>query len=91
MPHDGLCRFAELGGRCVADPGKVTGTLDARHLHSKADAEERDLSFAGEFDAGDLAFAAPLTETAGDKDSVQRLQFGDDIKSGCSNNSASIH
>src|SRR5262245_30658723 len=37
-----LGRFAELGRRGLADPRLVPRRLDARHLHAKADAEERD-------------------------------------------------
>src|SRR5947209_2344320 len=68
--HDRFCRCTELGGRGVADAGEVPRTLDARHLHSEADAEEGDLALPGKLDARDLAFAAALAETARDEDSV---------------------
>src|SRR3546814_19221189 len=53
---------AEFGTRRFFDAARVPRRLDARHLHAQADAEEGDVPFAREADAGDLAFGPALAE-----------------------------
>src|SRR3990172_3002074 len=48
--------------------------LDHRALHSKADAEVRDISFPRVFYGGDLAFHTAYTEPAGDEDPVHAFK-----------------
>src|SRR4051794_10315143 len=77
---DRFGRLSELGGRGFADPGLVSRRLDARHLHTQANAEERDVALTGEFDRRDLALAATLAESAGDENAMQRLELGRDLR-----------
>src|SRR5690606_9847039 len=71
--------LAELGGRGAFDAGRVAGSFDAGHLHSKANSEERDFPLASEPDAGDLALASALAEPAGYEDSVEWLELGGEL------------
>src|SRR5687768_6714310 len=54
-------------------------TLDARHLHAEAYAEERHLAFLGETDRGNLAFGSAFAESARDENAVHWLEPGGDL------------
>src|SRR5690606_14945488 len=68
--HRVRCVLAELRGVRAFEAYHVPGELDRRALHAQADAEERDLPFAGEADCFDLALDAALAETAGNQQPV---------------------
>src|SRR5689334_19986729 len=66
-----LGRVAELSGRGLNYASLIPRSFDARHLHSKANAEEGNFALASELDAGDLALAAALAEATGDENTVE--------------------
>ena len=55
-------------------PARIARRLDAGHLHAKADAEIRNLAFAGEFGGQDLAFRAALAKAAGHQNAVDLFE-----------------
>src|SRR4249919_1896985 len=76
---DRLRRIAELGCRSVGDAPQVSRTLDAGHLHPKADSEEGNFPLASKLHRGNLAFAPALAEPAGNEDPMQRFELGNDV------------
>ena len=60
----------ELGRVRVRQAGHIAGVLDQRDLHAQADAEVRDLVFAGVARGHDLAFHAALAKAPRHQDGV---------------------
>jgi hypothetical protein len=64
-----LCRACALQTRLIAR------RFNARHLHAKADAEERRFVFARERDRSDLAFGPALAEAARHENAMHAVQI----------------
>ena len=65
-------KFGRIGAAQTAD---VAGKLDHRALHAEADAEERNLVFAGVFNRLHHAFGAALAEAARHENAVEPFEF----------------
>ena len=61
----------ELGGVCPGEPESVAGVLDGHHLHTKAQAEARDVMLTAVPRSGHLAFDPALAEPTRNHDAVE--------------------
>ena len=68
--------LVELGGVRLLQPADVAGEFDGRDLHAEADAEIRDLVFAGILGGEDFAFDAAVAESAGNQDAIDIADDG---------------
>ena len=66
----------ELAGVGLREAADVARELDAGGLHAEADAEVRDVVFAGVADGVEHALDAALAEAAGDEDAVEAGELG---------------
>ena len=66
--------WIEFGGVGIREAKNVSGVFDGDDLHTKADAEERDLILAGVFRGLDHAFDATEAEAAWDKDAIDAFK-----------------
>ena len=66
--------LGELAGVGVLHPAGMAGKLHHRHLHPQTDTEEGDSLLPGVPDGGYLTLNSPVTEAAGDQDTVRTGQ-----------------
>ena len=69
-----LGELVELGRVGTDEAGEVPCGLDHHHLHTEADAQQRNVVLTSDLGCGDHALDAALTEAAGDDDPIEALE-----------------